>query len=322
MTIAVASGKGGTGKTTVAVGLALCAREPVMLLDCDVEEPNARLFLEQMNDLGATRSVDSGTRPTRSVDSTATVPVPTIDQDRCTGCGECSRACMFNALISLPESPMLVPELCHGCGVCVTACPEGAITESPRPIGTVRERSWGSLDFVDGTLNVGEAMATPLIRAVRSYADPDRLVLIDAPPGVSCPAIVSMRGSDLVILVAEPTRFGLHDLRLAVEAVETLGIPCRVVINRSDIGTDDVRDYCERAGIPVVLEIPYSRDIAASQSRGEIGLSRALLDDLSGIIDNVAYSTSGPAAYGATGIEPAAGCGVGPRNRSEESPHA
>ena len=250
-TIGIASGKGGTGKTTVAVALAL-ARENVQLLDCDVEAPNAHLFLNP------------------ELDRTETVytPVPGIDTDRCTLCGACAEICRYKAIAVLPETILSFPELCHGCGGCMAVCPEGAISEAGRELGVVESGTRGDLRFVHGRLRIGEAMAPPLIRKVRERALPDRTVIIDAPPGTSCPVIAAIRGTDVVVLVTEPTPFGQNDLELAASAVQTLGIPCGIVVNRSDIGDGRVRDYAEREGIPILLEIPFERAIAAAYAEG------------------------------------------------------
>jgi len=258
MTVAVASGKGGTGKTTVAVNLALTLGGPVELLDCDVEEPNAHLFL----------------RPRWTSKRSVSVPVPEVDERLCTACGACGSACRFHAIVSLKTVPLVFPELCHGCGACALACPTGAIREIPREVGVlergVLERAGGeTLRFVHGRLKVGVAMSGPLIRAVKGEAGCEGLTLIDAPPGTSCPVVAAVRGSDFVLLVTEPTPFGLNDLRLAVEMVRSLGLRFGVVINRADSGDEEVRRYCASQGVPVLLEIPEDRRVAAAYSRGE-----------------------------------------------------
>jgi len=257
MTVAVASGKGGTGKTTVAVNLALSLEEPVELLDCDVEEPNAHLFLQ----------------PRWISTRTVSVPVPQVDEKLCTACGACGSACRFHAIVSLKTQPLVFPELCHGCGACVLACPAGAIREVPREVGVVERGRRGEIRFVHGRLKVGEAMSGPLIRAVRSEAGPSPITLIDAPPGTSCPVVAAVRGSDFVVLVTEPTPFGLNDLRLAVEMVRTLGLPFGVVINRSDIGNDAVRRYCASEAVPLLIEIPEDRRVAEAYSRGQAAVT-------------------------------------------------
>jgi MinD superfamily P-loop ATPase len=258
MRIAIASGKGGTGKTTVAVNLAriLCRREAVQYVDCDVEEPNGHLFL------------------TPSITQTApvTIPVPDVRDDRCTHCGACSQLCQYHAIAVLNHMTLVFPELCHGCGGCARVCPEQAISEVGRPIGVVERGMAGSVAFVHGRLNVGEAMSPPLIRAVQALADPQATVILDAPPGTSCPVIAAIRPSDAVVLVTEPTAFGLHDLTLAVEMVRVLSRPMGVVLNRADMGDDRVEQFCAREGIPIWGRIPHDRRIAEAYSRGEIAV--------------------------------------------------
>ncbi len=252
MIVTVASGKGGTGKTTVATSLAWSAPGTVQLLDCDVEEPNVHLFLHP------------------EIDRTVKVMamVPRVEQERCNGCHRCAEICRFAAITVVGGKVLTFPELCHSCGGCLAVCPEQAISEAGRELGVVESGRRNGLLFGQGRLRVGEAMAPPLIRKVRELADPTSLTIIDAPPGTSCPVITAMRGADFVLLVTEPTPFGLHDLQLAVEAVKTLGIPCALVINRADMGNAGVRDYAGRVGLEVLLEIPFSREIARVYSKG------------------------------------------------------
>ncbi len=254
MIVAIASGKGGTGKTTLAVNLAASLDEEVQLLDCDVEEPNCHLFL------GA--ELDHCTR--------AGVPVPVVDSKLCTSCGECSDICRFNALAVTKTGVLLFPELCHGCGGCTLVCPEQAISESVRTIGVVAEGRAGSVSLVHGRLDIGEAMAPPLIRAVKARTKLQGTVLVDAPPGTSCSMITTIRGCDVVMLVTEPTPFGLNDLELAVGAVRALAIPFVVVINRDGVGDDRVERYCAQEGISILARIPDDRRIAEAYSRGEL----------------------------------------------------
>lgn len=257
MILAIASGKGGTGKTTVATNLALALGEGVQLLDCDVEEPNAHLFLQ----------------PAWDRQEPVCVPVPEVDEMRCTRCGQCSELCQFKAISVLGDAILTFPELCHSCGGCVRVCPENAVTEVERALGTVRIGRRDDLAFVDAELNVGVAFAPPLIRRVRSEVLPGREVIIDAPPGTSCPVIAAVKEADFVLLVTEPTPFGLSDLELAVEVVRILGIPCGLVINRAGEGFDEVNAFAAREGIPVLLEIPFDRAIAEAYSRGEAVVS-------------------------------------------------
>ncbi len=254
MILAIASGKGGTGKTTLAVNVAAAWGAPVQLLDCDVEAPNARLFLP----------VRGGERVI------ATLPVPEVDESLCDSCGECGRFCRYHAIVALGAPPLLFPELCHGCGGCARVCPRQAIRERPRRIGEITTWTAGHITLIEGRLDVGVPAAPPLIRAVQARARDDGFVLVDAPPGTSCPVITALHGADRVLLVTEPTPFGLHDLTLAVATVRALAIPFGVVVNRMGIGDDRVHTYCAVEGIPILLEIPDDRRIAEAYSRGEL----------------------------------------------------
>ncbi len=257
MKVAIASGKGGTGKTTVATCLAhlLPAHgQPTTYVDCDVEEPNGHIFL--------------GPRIERS--ENVSIPIPVIDHELCTNCGNCCEICRFNALACLPKKVMVFPSLCHGCGGCALVCPEGAITEMPRAIGVVERGSAGDLGFLQGRLAVGEALATPVVRAVKRAVPERGIVILDAPPGTSCPVVETIRGVDWVVMVTEPTPFGLNDLKLAVGAVRKLGLTTSIVINRSDVGDSGVEDYCKEEGLDVILKIPHSRTVAEAYARGEM----------------------------------------------------
>jgi len=258
MHIAIASGKGGTGKTTVATNLAYYwknyEQKNVNLLDCDVEEPNIHLFFD----------------PIWQTAQTITVPVPVVDQDKCSGCGQCAEICEFNALAVVKGKVLVFPELCHGCGGCVLVCPTAAISEGVREIGQMESGESRGLTIKHGRLRIGEAMSPPLIRAVRNSIPEDDLVLIDCPPGTSCPVIQAIKNSDFVLLVTEPTPFGLNDLILAVEMVRELDLPFAVAINRSTVGDRAVWDYCEQEHIPIVLEIPHDRKIAEAYSNGQL----------------------------------------------------
>ena len=256
MIIAVASGKGGTGKTTVAVNLALSLPNvQVQLLDCDVEEPNSHIFLNPVNE---------EVKPAYTL-------VPAVNYERCDYCGKCAAACEYNALVVVPQKEVMVfPELCHGCGLCSMVCPQNAIREEPREIGVIKTGKGGngSVDLVYGVLNIGEIMATPLIDQVKEELNPEKTVTIDVPPGTACPVIAAVQGSDYCVLVTEPTPFGLYDLRLAVEVLRVLKIPFGVVINKAGIGDRKVYEYCEKDGIPILLETPYDRQIARCYSEG------------------------------------------------------
>jgi MinD superfamily P-loop ATPase len=254
MILSVASGKGGTGKTLVATSLALSLEQgTVQLLDCDVEEPNAHILLRPQ--------IDSS-RP-------VTVPVPAVDKEKCTYCGLCSEACAYNAIAVAGRTVLVFRELCHGCGACSHVCPAGAVSEEPRQVGVVESGRAGGVRFVGGRLNVSEAMAGPLIRAVKKLADPKATVILDAPPGTSCPVVETIRGSDFCVLVTEPTPFGLSDLTIAVEVARELNVPCSVVINRDGPGDEGVERYCAQEGIPVLMRIPFDRRIAEAYCRGE-----------------------------------------------------
>jgi len=252
--ITIASGKGGTGKTTVALSLARVMPGPVQLLDCDVEAPNDHLFLH----------------PTVTARHDVTIPVPKIDAQRCVRCGECSSLCVFNALVTLPHQTIVFPELCHGCGGCSRVCPSGAIAEVPRTVGVVEEGHADGIRIVQGRLAVGEALVPPVIDAVRQRARSGGVVLIDAPPGTSCSMFAATRGADAAVLVTEPTPFGLNDLELAVEALEVLGIPSVVVLNRAGIGDNRVHAFCADRNITILAEIPDDRRIAEATAKGKV----------------------------------------------------
>ena len=254
MIIAVASGKGGTGKTTIAVNLAYALDREVQLLDCDVEEPNAQLFLN-----GALLSTEE-----------VTIPIPQIDASLCNGCGECSRFCEYNAIVSYGTMPLVFADMCHGCGGCMKVCPPQAIREVDYRIGVIETFSAGKITLIQGKLDIGAAMAPPLIRAVKRKMDNRIPILLDAPPGTSCPVITTLRGADFVTLVTEPTPFGLNDLILAVETVREMDLPFGVIIYRSGSGDARVNFYCADENIPILAEIPDDRKIAEAYSRGEL----------------------------------------------------
>lgn len=252
MIIAIASGKGGTGKTLVSTSLAISLGKNVQIIDCDVEEPNSHIFI----------------KPKIDKSEPASIPVPQVNEAKCTFCGKCKEVCAFNAIAVIADHVLVFPELCHGCGACSYLCPENAISEVDRQIGVVECGKAGDIDFVHGKLNVGEAMAPPLIRAVKKHIDCSKTVIIDVPPGTSCPVVESIEGSDYCVLVTEPTPFGLNDLVLAVEVVRKLGIPFGIVINRAGFGDSKTEEYCGRENIPILLNIPLDTEIAKAYSRG------------------------------------------------------
>jgi len=250
--ISVASGKGGTGKTTIATNLALSLNGSVQFLDCDVEEPNSHIFL----------------KPDLRENEIVGIPVPEVDASRCTYCGKCGEICQYSAIVVISKNVLTFPELCHGCGGCFLVCPEGAISEKDRQIGVVEKGEASKIAFVHGRLQIGAAISPPLIKAVKKHVDKAKTVIIDAPPGTSCPVIEAVKESDFCILVTEPTPFGLNDLRLAVEMVRILKIPFGVIINRADEGDEGVKEYCSRENIPILMEIKTERKIAEAYSRG------------------------------------------------------
>jgi MinD superfamily P-loop ATPase len=253
MIISIASGKGGTGKTTIAVNLALSLpKGSAQLIDCDVEEPNSHIFLSP---------------PIHQVTSMG-IPVPRIDESKCTYCGKCAKVCEYHAIAVILKNVLVFDELCHGCGACSYLCPEKAVFEVEREIGTVQEGSADGVSFVNGVLNIGEPMASPLIRKTKEKIKKEKIVILDAPPGTACPVIETVKGSDFCLLVTEPTPFGLNDLELAVGMLEKLGIPKGVVVNKADVGNGEVWDYCQSENIPILMEIPMDRRMAESYSRG------------------------------------------------------
>lgn len=257
-TLAIASGKGGTGKTTLATAIAEAAGISVTLRDCDVEEPNAHLFIH----------------PQWSKHTQQTRAVPCIDPERCCSCGACADFCQFNAIAIAGNKTLVFAELCHSCQGCKRICPENAISDRLMPMGSVDCGSKTiepatAVNFIQGKLDIGQVMAPPLIRATKNIPAPEALNILDCPPGTSCPMITTVRNSDFVLLVTEPTPFGLHDLTLAVETVRQLQLPFAVVINRADSGDDGVKNYCRNNAIEIALEIPWKRHIAEAYSRGE-----------------------------------------------------
>lgn len=254
MILSVASGKGGTGKTTLSVNLARVLGSDMQLLDCDVEEPNDHLFL----------------RGTTIREEAVTIPVPRVDESLCDGCGECANFCRYHAIVSFGTKPVIFPEMCHGCGGCMKVCPTKAISEEGRRIGVIETICSRNITLTQGRLDIGVAMAPPLIRSVKKNIRNDMHAILDAPPGTSCPVIAAIRDTDFVILVTEPTPFGLHDLKLAVDMVRELNIPFGVVVNRVGIGDERIHLFCDREEIPIMSEIPDDRRIAEAYSRGDL----------------------------------------------------
>jgi MinD superfamily P-loop ATPase len=269
MILTVASGKGGTGKTTVATSLALAnADSTPLLLDCDVEAPNAHLFLA----------------PQFESKEQVLLPVPVVDEDRCTACGRCAEVCLFHAMAVVAGKVLFFPELCHSCGSCMLQCPEGAIHETERSLGTIEEGVVdGGMNFAHGILNIGEPMAVPIIHALKGLDRKHKtdLVIRDSPPGASCPVVETMRGSDFILLVTEPTPFGLHDLRQAYKLTRVLGIPSGVVVNRDGVGDAGVDDYCREVDLPILMRIPLDRKIGEAIAQGRT-LADAFPDYLPG----------------------------------------
>ena len=264
MIIAIASGKGGTGKTTIATNLALVAPAS-QYLDCDVEEPNGHLFL----------------KPRINEKRDVTMPIPKIDEELCTYCGQCATACEFNALAVISKKVMVFPELCHGCGACTFICPEDAISETDKivgllEIGTAKTVTENELFFGHGISNIGNPLTPPIIKKVKELVHDDCFVIMDAPPGTSCPMVQTLMGCDYCLFVTEPTPFGLNDLELAVGVARRLEIPYGIVINRADSGDDQVKKYCRREAIPILMEIPFDRDLAFAYSKGEAAVSKSL----------------------------------------------
>jgi MinD superfamily P-loop ATPase len=266
MIIAVASGKGGTGKTTIATSLALSvaagrkwdlpASSPPLFLDCDVEAPNAHLFL----------------KPNFHERQEVGILIPQVDESRCTYCGKCAEVCQYHAIAVLGKKTLVFPQLCHGCGSCTLMCPEGAITETLEVMGVLERGSTPyGVDFARGVLNVGEPMAVPIIRQLKHWVCPraDQVVIVDASPGTSCPVVEALRGADFLLLVTEPTPFGLHDLKLAIQVARELNIPAGVVINRDGIGDAGVEAFCEAEGLPILLRIPFDESFAEGIARGK-----------------------------------------------------
>lgn len=252
--VAIASGKGGTGKTLVSLNLANMFAANVQLADCDVEEPNLNLFL----------------KCSQQEQYPVTMLIPEVDEKLCDGCGKCSEFCRFNGIVSLGTKAMVFPELCHGCGGCALICPQKAITEKTNRIGTVSTSISGNIKLIEGRLQVGISLVPPIIQAVQDQLQDDLPAILDAPPGTSCPVVATLQGADYALLVTDPTPFGLHDLKLAVALVKELALPCGVVVNRAGNDQVGLYDYCEKQGLPVLANIPDDRRIAEITSKGEL----------------------------------------------------
>ena len=254
MIISVASGKGGTGKTTVATNLALSVDANIQFLDCDVEAPNAALFL----------------RPTLEETKPVYFSIPKLIEERCNFCGLCSKVCEWNAIACVNKKWLFFPQLCHGCGACWQLCPEKALEKTKKELGIIEKGKAGKIDFIQGKLTIGQAVSPPLIKAVKKEADPSRDIIIDVAPGTACPMVEAVKGSDFCLLVTEPTPFGFNDFVLAVAVLKELNVPHGVVINRSSIGDEKIDNFCEKNNIPIFLRIPLDKKIAKAYSEGKV----------------------------------------------------
>ena len=282
MDIAIASGKGGTGKTTISMSLASYYSDKeisVALLDCDVEEPNVNLFLQA---------------PVRE-EVQATVLIPSVDKVLCTGCGKCGEICRYSAIVLIKGKPLILKEMCHSCGGCFLVCPEHAISEVKRPTGIIELGDICGIEYAGGRLNIGEVMSTPLIKDVKQYYKETGIRIVDSPPGTSCPVIESVRECDFLVLVSEPTPFGLNDLKLAAEMARAMKITFGVVENRASVGNKSLREFCENESIPLIASIPNIREIAVRYSRGDSVsyIKENYGDELEKIADHIGREVTG-----------------------------
>jgi len=259
MIITVASGKGGTGKTTVTASLSTIWDAPLLAVDLDVEEPNLHLFL----------------RPELGPPVKAWMEVPELNIKSCNLCRDCVELCQFKAISIMISTLTLYPDMCHGCGGCIAICGQHALRPGKRELGVMHQGQAGEIDYLMGTLRIGEAMTPPFMEQLKKrmreiIRETKQDVIIDAPPGVSCPAIASVLDSDVIVLVTDATPFGLYDFKLAWESFSPLGKPMGVVINRAGLGTHDIYDFCTEKNIPILAEIPFDRSIAEAYSRGQL----------------------------------------------------
>jgi MinD superfamily P-loop ATPase len=280
MKIAITSGKGGTGKTTVSTGLFHVLTKymeyNVQLLDCDVEEPDCHIFIQ---------ASESSNYPVN-------ISIPEIDTDKCTFCGKCKNACAFNAIVMLPPAKFIEvnESLCHGCGACTYVCPEGGIIEKNVEIGQITHYDYYAKDeFIEGRMKVGKALQTRVIRDTITHAKDRGIILFDSPPGTSCPVVATVTKADYVVLVTEPTPFGLHDLKLMIETVKQLNKKHGIVINKAGLSYIPLYEYIKKSQIPLIGEIPFKRELAGVYSKGEIiaESSEGIRQIFTGIINKI-----------------------------------
>lgn len=254
LVVAFASGKGGTGKTSVVLNTAKAFSQDIFVFDCDVEEPNCHIFLENIF----------------TEEKEVTVFNPVINKEHCTGCGECSRFCERKALVCWGSPPIFFPEMCSGCGGCKLVCPANAISEGERVIGKIQVRKNGNIHLVSGIMNIGEESPVPIIRKLKSMIPKDNITFIDAPPGSSCPVVASILESDYLVLIAEETPFGLSNLQIVIDLAKKMKIPMGVINNRKGMGRENIYDFLKRFDIPLLCEIPYDKDIYDAYSNGKL----------------------------------------------------